>query len=153
MVCNLNGQSTVPPLRLSLSTPTNSTWNMFYRRTMKARNCRNKLVQLILKNELNFMILDPDWAIFRSVTAQNPSKIRGLELPVNKALPTEISFWYFLNTIRYTKWRDLVNETLGLIKKCPEMTKIGQIIGKSISVISEQLFYVSRGFYWLNLFI
>jgi hypothetical protein len=29
--------------------------------------------------------------------------MRGLELPVNKALPTEISFWGFLYTIRHTK--------------------------------------------------
>ena len=53
---------------------------------------------LTFKNKLNFMILDPDWAIFRSVTAQKRSKMRCLELPVNKALPTEISFWDFLYT-------------------------------------------------------
>ena len=72
---------------------------------------------MTFKINSHFMVLDPDWAIFQSLTAQKPSKMRGLELPVNKALPTEISFWDFLYTIRHTKCRDLANKNPETYKK------------------------------------
>ena len=46
----------------------------------------------------HFLNLDPDWDIFLSVTAPKPCKMRGLEIPVNKALPTKISYCNFLYT-------------------------------------------------------
>jgi hypothetical protein len=54
--------------------------------------------------------IGPFFDLWQPKNHRKPSKMRGLELPVNKALPTEISFWGFLYTIRHTKWRDLVNK-------------------------------------------
>ena len=53
---------------------------------------------LTFKVKSPFLNLDPDWDIFRSVTAPKPWKMRGLEIPVNKALPTKISYRNFLYT-------------------------------------------------------
>jgi hypothetical protein len=56
--------------------------------------------------------IGPFFDLWQPKNHRKPSKMRGLELPVNKALPTEISFRCFLYTIRHTKWRDLANKCM-----------------------------------------
>ena len=65
---------------------------------------------LTLKINLHFLILDPDWAIFRCVTSQKSSKMRGLEILVYKALQSKNYFCNFLYTTRNTTWRDEFNK-------------------------------------------